>query len=212
MSNNITKKKTELTDLIRNSGIIIKDVTLSSGEKSNYYYDIKSVVLDPKGCNLIAELLINMISDLNVKSIGGLELGAIPIATAIAMKSYGHPTTKNLKAFIVRKSAKKHGLEKEIEGNHIEPIVIVDDVITTGKSIIQTIEKLHYYKVKISGVVCVLDREQGAEQLFKENNIEFRWLFKHSDFKAYIEKKVNEKRKLSEQKQSNKLEVQSVPH
>jgi orotate phosphoribosyltransferase len=79
-------------------------------------------------------LLIDIISNLNVKSIGGLELGAIPIAVAIAMKSYDHPTTKNLKAFIVRKSAKKHALEKEIEGNHIEPIIIVDDVITTGKA------------------------------------------------------------------------------
>jgi len=212
LSNITIKNKAELADLIRNSGIIIKDVTLSSGEKSNYYYDIKSVVLDPKGSNLIAELLIDMISDLDVKSIGGLELGAIPIATAIAMKSDNHPNTKNLKAFIVRKSAKKHGLEKEIEGNYIEPIVIVDDVITTGKSILQTIEKLRYHKVKISCVVCVLDREQGAEQLFKDNNIEFRWLFKHSDFSKYIAKKVNEKKKLSQQKQSNKLEVQSVSH
>jgi orotate phosphoribosyltransferase len=158
-------------------------------------------------------LLIDIISNLNVKSIGGLELGAIPIAVAIAMKSYDHPTTKNLKAFIVRKSAKKHGLEKESEGNHIEPIIIVDDVITTGKSILQTIEKLHEHKVKISGVVCVLDREQGAEQLFKENNIEFRCLFKHSDFSKYIDKKVNEKRKkLSQQKQNNKLQVQSISH
>ena len=112
MISNITKKKSELADLIKNLGIIIiKDVTLSSGEKSNYYY-IKLVVLDPKGCNLVAELLIELISDFDVKSIGGLELGAIPITTTIAMKSYGHPTTKNLKGFIVRKSAKKNGLEK----------------------------------------------------------------------------------------------------
>ena len=70
---------------------------------------------------------------------------------------------------------------------------------------------MQYYKVKISGVVCVLVREQGAEQLFKENNITFRWLFKHSHFNDYLDK-VKEKRKLYQQKQNNKLEVQSVPH
>jgi orotate phosphoribosyltransferase len=210
LSNIITKKKEELADLIRNIGIVIKDVTLSSGEKSNFYYDIKSVVLDPKGGYLIGKLVIDMISNFNVKSIGGLELGAIPIATIIARESYGN--SKDLKAFFVRKSAKKHGLEKEIEGNIVDPVVIVDDVITTGKSVLQTIEKISKRNLKISCIICVLDREQGAEKLFKEHNIAFYPLFKHSHFKEYIDKKLNEKRTIHHKKQSNKLEVQSVSH
>lgn len=212
MSNIITKNKAELAALIRNSGIIIKDVTLSSGEKSKFYYDIKSVVLNPKGCYLIGKLLIDIISNLKAKSIGGLEVGAIPVATIITRESYDNPNIIDLNGFFVRKSAKKHGLEKEIEGNIIEPIVIVDDVITTGKSVLQTIEKISKRNLKISSVVCVLDREQGAEKLFKEHNVKFYPLFKHSYFSEYIDKKINEKEKLSQKKQSNKLEVQSVSH
>ena len=100
------------------------------------------------------------------------------------------------------------------EGNPLSPIVIVDDVITTGKSVInKTLDRIKELGMEVSGIICIIDREQGAEELFKENNIEFHALFRHSvDFKKYIDNKIDEKRKVYEQKQKKKLEVPSVSH
>jgi orotate phosphoribosyltransferase len=119
----------------------------------------------------------------------------------------------------VRKEPKRHGPQSEgplayFEGNPISPIVIVDDVITTGKSVInKTLNPIKKLGLDVSGIICIIDREQGAEDLFKENNIEFYSLFKHSvDFKKYIDEKVNESKKIYEQKRSKNLEVSSVFH
>jgi orotate phosphoribosyltransferase len=211
-----------LEDLIKRKTILISDYDkpfkLSIGEFSNHYYNSKNCIFDPEGLNLISDLLLKEVRKFKVKSVGGLETGAIPLATAISLKS-SLTESNPLSAFFVRKEPKNHGPQSEgplafFEGIPQSPIVIVDDVITTGKSVIdKTLKRIEKLKdMEVSGIVCIIDREQGAAELFKENNLDFHTLFKHSDFREYIDKKINERKKLFEQKQSNKLEVQSVPH
>ncbi|MDN5869036.1 MAG: orotate phosphoribosyltransferase [Candidatus Nitrosocosmicus sp.] len=184
-----SKYKDALFELIKDKGIVIKDVVLSSGETSKYYYDLKRVVLTPTGSDLIGKLLLQEVLQFeDVKSIGGLEVGATLIAPLITLKS---SESQLLDAFFVRKSAKKHGLEKEIEGNLIDPAVIVDDVITTGKSVLQTLDKIKQENTKVNGIVCIIDREEGAKELFDKRGVPFISLFKHSDFKDYINSRLN---------------------
>jgi orotate phosphoribosyltransferase len=211
-----------LENLIKQKAILISDYDkpfkLSGGEFSNYYYNSKNCILDPEGLDIISDLLLKEVRKFKVKSVGGLETGSIPLATAICLKS-SLTESDPLSAFFVRKEPKKHGPQSDgpfafFEGNPLSPIVIVDDVITTGKSVInKTLDRIKELGMEVSGIICIIDREQGAEELFKENNIEFYALFRHSvDFKKYIDNKIDEKRKIYEQKQKKRLEVPSVSH
>jgi orotate phosphoribosyltransferase len=211
-----------LENLIKQKAILISDYDkpfkLSGGEFSNYYYNSKNCILDPEGLDIISDLLLKEVRKFKVKSVGGLETGSIPLATAICLKS-SLTESDPLSAFFVRKEPKKHGPQSDgpfafFEGNPLSPIVIVDDVITTGKSVInKTLDRIKELGMEVSGIICIIDREQGAEELFKENNIEFHALFRHSvDFKKYIDNKIDEKKKIYEQKQKKRLEVPSVSH
>ena len=210
-----------LENLIKQKAILISDYDkpfkLSSGEFSNYYYNSKNCMFDPEGLDIISDLLLKEVRKFKVKSVGGLETGSIPLVTAISLRSLTE--SDPLSAFFVRKEPKKHGPQSDgplafFEGNPLSPIVIVDDVITTGKSVInKTLDRIKELGMEVSGIICIIDREQGAEELFKENNIEFHALFRHSvNFKKYIDNKIDEKRKIYEQKQKKRLEVPSVSH
>src|SRR5918996_1147838 len=156
----------ELMEIIKKEGIVTREVLLSSGKKTSYYYDIKRVAGDPKALMLMSKLMIDEIIMPNfqdVRSVGGLELGSISLSTAIIMT---HPHRKRgfLSSFIVRKNPKEHGLEKKIEGKLQEPILIVDDVITSGRSIQYAIDAIRKENFNVEGVVCVLDREEESTQ------------------------------------------------
>jgi orotate phosphoribosyltransferase len=178
------EKRRELANIIKEKGIVVKDkpIELSSGEKTFYYYNIKNVALDPVGSSLIGDLGSEIVSSKwRAKSVGGLEIGAIPIAVSICIKS------KNaIQAFFVRKEVKGHGLQQEIEGNIELPVVIVDDVTTKGRSVMQAIEKVREHNFEIAGVITIIDRESGASDLFKDNKIEFFPIFEHTYFKDYV--------------------------
>ncbi len=135
---------------------------LVSGRMSNYYFNCKAVTLNPEGMYLIGNIIFDMIKGLDVKAIGGLTLGADPIANAVAYTSYlkGKP----IEAFVVRKNAKSHGTMQWIEGNVNEGdrVVIVDDVITTGKSTIEAITKAKDAGLKIVKVIALVDRQEGG--------------------------------------------------
>ena len=138
----------------------INGITLSSGKSSIYYYDLKKIALDPKGANLIADLLFEEISILNARSVGGLEIGAIPITTAILMKS---AKEHQLSGFVVRKHAKEHGLKYTVEGNLDHPVVIVDDVLTTGASLMKAIQAIRDEGFDVKYLFCILEREENNE-------------------------------------------------
>jgi len=117
-----------------------------------------------------------------------LELGAIPIAVSICIKS-----KSAVQAFFVRKEVKVHGLQQEIEGNIELPVVIVDDVTTKGRSVMQAIEKGMKHNFEIAGVITIVDREAGASDLFKDNKIEFFPIFEHKYFEDYVRTMIKAK-------------------
>ena len=133
---------------------------LVSGGVSNFYFNCKPTMLDPEGKELIGRLIFNTIRDLQVAGIGGLELGSVPISSAVSLISQleGQP----IKEFIVRKEKKEHGIPAKVEGECVvgEKVVVVDDVITTGGSTIKAIEAVQKLGLEVSKVVVLVDREE----------------------------------------------------
>jgi len=142
--------------------------TLSSGEISNLYFDLKKTAQSPDGLHLIGEVISQKIKELGLhpKGIGGLTMGADPIACAVSMHSYY--TNEWIEGFAIRKEPKKHGLQLPIEGN-IKPgdhVIIVDDVVTTGGSTIKAIKAAQDFGLIIDAVMILVDR---CEQNGKKN-------------------------------------------
>ncbi len=158
----------ELRDVIRQKSLRIGDFTLSSGRKSSYYLDCRMTTLDPRGALLIARLILERIRTHKIQAdaIGGLTLGADPIATAVAVVSglEGKP----LPAFIVRKEAKGHGTQRAIEGydgKRGSRVIVVDDVCTTGDSILRAAERAEQAGYEVAAAFCVVDREEGGAEI-----------------------------------------------
>ena len=178
------KEKDRLRELIRSKSLTVgKPVTLSSGRKSDFYFDGKMVTLDAEGAYLIAHLVLDALSDVEVDAIGGLTLGADPIAATVAAVSFehGHP----INGFIVRKASKEHGTSKQVEGGPLHPgckVAIVEDVVTSGASAMQAIEAVEAIGARVAKVVAIVDRLQGAEERFADAGYRFQSLFTLDDF------------------------------
>lgn len=190
----LDEKRKRLKDIIKERGIVIKDITLSSNRKSKFYYDIKSIVSEPDGAVLIGELMLSEILKIQPKtrSVGGLESGAIAISTAIVCSSFQFEPTSRVSCFFVRKSVKTHGLEKMIEGIVQTPVTVVDDVITTGKSVLDVVFALRNQGIYNINIMSVIDRET-KENLLRQNNMQFHSLFRHSEFADFIDSKLDYK-------------------
>jgi orotate phosphoribosyltransferase len=141
---------------------------LVSGRMSNYYFNCKAVTLHPEGMHLIGNLIFDLIEDMDVKGVGGLTLGADPIAYAVAYTSF--LKKRPIEAFVVRKTAKSHGTMQWIEGNvnKGDRVVIVDDVITTGKSTIEAINRAKEEGLHIAKVIALIDRQEGGREAIVE--------------------------------------------
>jgi orotate phosphoribosyltransferase len=163
------------------------DVTLVSGRSSNFYFDMKPTMLDPEGAHLIGELVLDALAGADVDLVGGLEMGAVPLATAVAVASWarGRP----LPAVFVRKQAKEHGARKLVEG--LAPgetlagkrVAVLEDVTTTGGSASKAIEALRAEGAIIDRVVTVVDRLEGAAENFKAAGIVFTPVLTAADFR-----------------------------
>jgi orotate phosphoribosyltransferase len=158
----------ELRNIIRQKSLRVGDFTLSSGKKSSYYLDCRMTTLDPRGALLIGRLILERIraERIQADAIGGLTMGADPIATAVAVVS--GLEDKPLQAFIVRKESKGHGTQRSIEGYDGKAgarVIVVDDVCTTGDSILRAADKLEEAGYEVVAAFCVVDREEGGTEL-----------------------------------------------
>jgi len=164
------------------------ETKLASGRVSNFYFNMKPTMLDPEGAWAIGALMLDALSGERIDMIGGLEMGAVPIATAVATVSYhvGRP----VQAFFVRKQAKEHGTQSLIEGLPKgetlagRRVAIVEDVTTTGGSAIKAAESIRAAGGIIVRVLTVVDRQEGASDAFAAAGLAFTALLTAADFRA----------------------------
>jgi orotate phosphoribosyltransferase len=154
--------------------------TLASGKTSSYYINSKKVLFHSEAVALLGELLFQATSDLSIQAIGGLEVGAIPMATAAAMSYHQHG--RSIEGFFGRKEVKGHGSKQRVEGDVKagDRVAVIDDVLTTGGSVVQAIAEVEKVGAKVERVVCIVDRLQGAREALV--NYDFRPLFTIRDF------------------------------
>ncbi len=161
------------------------DFVLSSGRRSSYYIDAKQTTLTPEGAYLCGEILFEMIrsSDPEITAVGGPTLGADPLVTAISLISYlkGHP----LYAFIIRKEPKGHGKGLWVEGSKaLKPgmkVALVEDVVTTGASLLRCIEICEGLGLKVAGAFAVIDREEGGSEALLERGYKLEAIFRRGE-------------------------------
>jgi orotate phosphoribosyltransferase len=178
--------RARLAGIIRARSFGRGEITLASGRKSNFYFNLKPTMLDAEGASLLAELTLDVLISDKIDYVGGLEMGAVPIAGAIAQLSFmrGHP----IQAFFVRKKPKEHGAKLTIEGLargeslQGKRVVVVEDVTTTGGSALKAVEVVREAGGDVAFVFTMVDREEGAAESFKEAGLAFRSLFRAAEF------------------------------
>ncbi len=151
--------RTSLIAELREHALVIGDVTLTSGAKASYYVDAKRAILRPAGFHALATLLASQVRELDATAVGGMTMGADPVACAALAGG------AQVKAFFVRKETKAHGLQRRIEGPLLsseDRCLVVEDVVTTGGSTLAAIDALQQAGHEICGVVSVLDRLAGG--------------------------------------------------
>jgi orotate phosphoribosyltransferase len=157
-----------LIELIGQKALSIGRFVLASGKEASYYLDCRQVTLDGRGANLIAEGMLERLTEDPPDAVGGMAIGADPITAAIVTLAgqRGLP----LKGFIVRKEPKGHGRGRDVEGP-VEPgqrVVIVEDVVTTGGSSLQAIERVEAFGLKVQYVLAIIDRLEGGREAFEQ--------------------------------------------
>jgi orotate phosphoribosyltransferase len=169
---------------------------LSSGRLSNYYIDCKRITLDPEGMHIIGNIIYEIVSPLNINGIGGLTLGADPIAFAVAMVSYRRRVENGkstiISPFIIRKEPKRHGLKKWIEGNinDGDRVVIVDDVVTTGGCTIDAIRRARESNLVVIKAIALVDREEGGKENIEKEGIPFESIVNRTELTNLYNKKI----------------------
>jgi orotate phosphoribosyltransferase len=161
---------------LREHALVIGEVTLSSGQTAGYYVDAKRALLRPPAFRAVGELIVEAAGELGATAVGGLTMGADPLACA----AIAAPGGEGLVGFFVRKQRKEHGLERWVEGPPLRPgtrCLVVEDVVTTGGSTVAAIERLLAEGMEVAGTVCVVDRlAGGAEAIEAAGGAPFRAL------------------------------------
>jgi orotate phosphoribosyltransferase len=185
----LAESKAELLKLLIEKSVCFGSFTLVSGAQSDLYVDSKLTTLDPRGATLVGRVGWAMVKEtaqtrgIQVQAIGGLTMGADPIALSIGIASHLADPTRALQTFSVRKSPKAHGRNKLIEGNFTagETVVVVDDVITTGGSTIKAIDAVEAAGGHVAFVLVLVDREEGGRRNIEQRGVPVVAIFTRSD-------------------------------
>ncbi len=175
--------KAKLFNLLNREALKRGEFVLSSGKVSKYYLDGRIITLTPEGAYLTASIILELIKDEGVDAVGGPTLGADPIVGALAALS--HIKGAPIKTFIVRKEAKSHGMQRQIEGPALKEnarVILVDDVATTGKALIEAKQALDKIGAKVEKAVVIVDRLEGAEENLAKTGLKLESIFTINDF------------------------------
>jgi orotate phosphoribosyltransferase len=156
----------ELREQIKTKAVVHGKVILSSGKEADYYVDLRRITLDSVAAPLVGEVMLELTKDLDFDAVGGLTLGADPVATA--MMHVAARNGRTLDSFVVRKEGKAHGLQRRIEGPDVagKRVLAVEDTSTTGGSVLTAVEALKEAGAIVVGVAVIVER--GAEQAIKD--------------------------------------------
>ncbi len=169
----------KLKEEILKKAVVHGKVILSSGKEADYYVDLRRVTLDSTAAPLVGEVMLELTKDLNFDAVGGLTLGADPVATA--MMHVAAKSGRKLDSFVVRKSEKAHGLQRRIEGPDVKGkrVLAVEDTSTTGGSVLTAVEALKEAGAEVVAIAVIVER--GAAPKVKEANLEYRAAYQLAD-------------------------------
>ncbi len=177
-------EREKLKSLIKERSLKVSDepvFKLSSGKLSRYYVDLKQITFDPEGAYLVGKLMYELVRGFNPDGVGGLTLGADPIAYAVSFVSYmdGNP----INPFVVRKEPKGHGMGRQIEGLLKEgsKVAVVEDVVTTAGSSLKAVKACRDAGLDVIGVFTIVDREEGGRENVEKEGLVLYSLFKLSE-------------------------------
>ena len=168
-----------LIALLREHALVIGEIVLTSGARASYYVDAKRATLLPEGFAALGELVAEQAREWRATAVGGLTMGADPVACAALAGGFAG------KAFFVRKEVKAHGTSRAIEGPDLRPglrVLLVDDTMTTGGTFLQAQEAVVATGATIAGALCVVDREEGGREALEAAGITLHALFQRSEF------------------------------
>jgi orotate phosphoribosyltransferase len=168
-----------LKEEILKKAVVHGKVILSSGKEADYYVDLRRITLDSVAAPLVGEVMLEVTKDWDFDAVGGLTLGADPVATA--MMHVAASKGRKLDAFVVRKAEKAHGLQRRIEGPDVvgRRVLAVEDTSTTGGSVMTAVEALREAGAIVVGVATIVER--GAAPLLAENNLEYKYAYSLTD-------------------------------
>ncbi len=168
-----------LKEQIKKKAVVHGKVILSSGKEADYYVDLRRVTLDAVAAPLVGEVMLDLLKDWDYDAVGGLTLGADPVATA--MMHVAAQRGKRIDSFVVRKAEKAHGLQRRIEGPDVKGrrVVAVEDTSTTGGSVLTAVEALREAGAIVVGVAVIVER--GAKQAILDAGLEYRSAYTLSD-------------------------------
>lgn len=172
-----TDERDRLRQMLLDRSMRFGEFVLSSGATSNYYIDVRKTSLHPDGLRMIARMFYEILEKDRVTAIGGLTMGADPLVAGVMWHSL--EAGKPLEGFLVRRNLKDHGTRSQVEGNLAghKRVAILDDVITSGESALIAAEAAESYKAEVVRVLAVVDRGQGASQIFQQRGLPFTPLF-----------------------------------
>ena len=155
---------------------------LASGKESDHYFDMKPAMLDPDGAALLSELILRELEGIKADCVGGIEMGAVPLIAPVAMRSPAFG--RHLQGFFVRKTVKDHGTQKRVDGADIagKTVAILEDVTTTGGSSLDAVNAVREAGAEVSIVLSILDRGEGAAELYASAGVPFKSLFRAEEF------------------------------
>lgn len=172
----------QLLELIKDKAVVHGKVTLSSGKEADYYVDLRRITLDGEAAPLVGRVMADLVADLDFDAVGGLTMGADPVATAMLHAAAARG--ERLDAFVVRKAEKAHGLQQRIEGPSIQGrrVLVVEDTSTTGGSPLTAVEACREAGAEVVAVAVIADRSSGAgERIQAEADVPYRYAYGLAD-------------------------------